>query len=233
MNRDLISVLVSSGLATFNPSLLAAVTVMLVLPHPKRLMVGYLLGAYTTSITFGLVFAFALHGSSAVNTSKHKLSPGGDILVGLVAIAIGGILATRLDVRARGWRGRRKQAEAQPAPGKAGLTLRLLGRGSMPVTFVVGAALSFPGVSYINALDHIVKLDPGTVPTVLLVVYFCVMQQLLLELPLLGYAVAPEWTQDAVQRFRAWIGRRGRGIGVIGASLLGVLLVVRGVTALS
>ena len=38
------------------------------------------------------------------------------------------------------------------------------------MTFVVGAVLSFPGVSYLDALDHIHKLNPGTVPTVLLVV---------------------------------------------------------------
>lgn len=44
----------------FNPTLLAAVTMMLLLPNPKRLMPGYLLGAYTTSITLGLVIVFSL-----------------------------------------------------------------------------------------------------------------------------------------------------------------------------
>ena len=39
--------------AMFNPTLLAAVTVMMLLPNPKRLMLGYLLGAYLTSITSG------------------------------------------------------------------------------------------------------------------------------------------------------------------------------------
>jgi hypothetical protein len=32
-------------LAALNPTLLAATTVMLLLPHPKRLLLGYLLGA--------------------------------------------------------------------------------------------------------------------------------------------------------------------------------------------
>jgi len=35
---------------------------------------------------------------------------------------------------------------------------------------------------------------------VVLVVFFCVMQQLLLELPLLGYLFAPERTQATVTR---------------------------------
>jgi len=36
--------------AAFNPTLLAAVTVMLVLDNPKRLLLGYLVGAMMTSI---------------------------------------------------------------------------------------------------------------------------------------------------------------------------------------
>ena len=75
---------------------------------------------------------------------------------------------------------------------------RMLGRGSARVTFAVGVILSFPGVSYLTALDRMAKLDAGTVAPVLLVVGFCLMQLMLLELPLMGYAFAPDWTQDAV-----------------------------------
>jgi Sap, sulfolipid-1-addressing protein len=100
------------------------------------------------------------------------------------------------------------------------------------VTFVVGAVLSFPGVSYLDALDHIHKLNPGTVATVLLVIGFCLMQQLLLEVPLLGYVFAPEGTRDRVARFRDWMGRRGRPIAVIGAAAVGALLILRGLITL-
>ena len=68
---------------------------------------------------------------------------------------------------------------------------------------MVGAVLSFPGVSYLDALDHIHKLNPGTVPTVLLVIGFCLMQQILLEVPLLGYVFAPDGTRATVSRFRS------------------------------
>jgi len=112
------------------------------------------------------------------------------------------------------------------------LPLRLLGKGDPRVTFVVGAVLSFPGVSYLDALDHIHKLNPGTVPTVLLVVGFCLLQQILLELPLLSYVFAPEATQDRVSRFKAWIGRKGRTAVVIGATVIGLILIARGVIAL-
>ena len=97
MSNDLVSVFLLSLVAMFNPSLLAAVTVMLLMPNPKRLMLGYLLGAYTTSITLGLVIVFTLHGSSTESTSKHKVSPVEDIVVGLLLLAIGWILRTERD----------------------------------------------------------------------------------------------------------------------------------------
>jgi hypothetical protein len=112
------------------------------------------------------------------------------------------------------------------------LSLRMLGKGDPRVTFVVGAMLSFPGVSYLAALDHIHKLNPGTVATALLVVFFCLMQQILLELPLLGYVFAPDRTQNDVSRFKAWMGRSGRTAAEIGAGAIGVVLIARGVIAL-
>ena len=215
----------------FNPTLLAAVTVMMLLPNTKRLMLGYLLGAYTTSISLGLVIVFSLSGSGAVNTARNTLSPGEDIVLGLLALLVAFVLGTGRDEPVRQRRQRRKEAKGGGEP-KQSLPERMLGRGSARATFLVGLVLSFPGVSYLTALDHIAKLDPGTGPTVLLVVGFCLMQQMLLELPLLGYAIAPEWTQDAVKRFRAWLGRSGRRAGVIGAAAIGILLIGRGLATL-
>ena len=68
MSRDLAVVLFSAVLATLNPSLLAATTMMLLLPNPKRLMLGYLLGAYMSSIVSGLIIVYSVHGSSLVRT---------------------------------------------------------------------------------------------------------------------------------------------------------------------
>ena len=81
MSSNLLDVFLLSLVAIFNPSLLAAVTVMLLLPNPKRLMLGYVLGAYTTSITLGLLIVFSLHGSSTESTSKHTISSPSVMLV--------------------------------------------------------------------------------------------------------------------------------------------------------
>ncbi len=236
MSNDLVDVFLLSLVAMFNPTLLAAVTVMLLMPNPKRLMVGYLLGAYTTSITLGLVIVFSLHGSSTESTSKHTVSPMEDLVVGVLCLGLAWVLRTGRD---RPFQERRqaKKAEKLKAKEEAGkptesLPLRLLGKGDPKVTFVVGAVLSFPGVSYLDALDHIHKLNPGTVATVALVVFFCLMQQIFLELPLVGYVFDPERTQSRVDAFKAWMGRSGRTAAVAGAAVIGVWLVVRGLITL-
>ena len=86
MSQDLLDIFLLSLLAMFNPTLLAAVTLMLFLPSPRPVMLGYLLGAYTTSIALGLVIVFSLSGSSAVSTSRNTISPAEDIVVGLLLL---------------------------------------------------------------------------------------------------------------------------------------------------
>jgi hypothetical protein len=227
---DLSSILFLSLLAMFTPTLLAAVTVMMLLPNPKKLMLGYLLGALLTSITAGLLIVFSLHGSASVNTA-HTLGPIEDIVVGLVALLVAFVLGTGRDAPLQQRRARRQEAKEAAGP-KESWPERMLGRGSARVTFAVGVILTFPGVSYLTALDRMAKLDASAPELVALVVVFCLIQQLLLEVPLLGYTLAPEKTQDRVTRFRAWLGRNGRKAGVILAATIGALLVLRGVVTL-
>src|SRR6476646_7396762 len=72
--------------ASLNPTLLTVTTIMLMLDRPKGLMLGYLLGAYVTSITLGCIIVFSLSNSSAADTTQHTLSPLADIGLGLLAL---------------------------------------------------------------------------------------------------------------------------------------------------
>ncbi len=233
MNRDVVVVLFSAIVATLNPSLLAAVTVMLLLPHPRRLMVGYLLGAYSSSLAAGLAIVFSLHGTGTARTSTHLLSPGGELAVGALALSVAFVLATGRDARLRSWRERRKQAKATDRAAKEPWQARMLERGSWVVAFTVGAAMSFPGVSYVNALDHIAHLHPPTISILLLIVYFCVMQQMLLEGTLLAHAFAADRTETVIVGLKAWFADHGHQLAVVGLSALGVLLAARGALTIS
>ena len=211
-------------LAMLNPTLLAAVTVMMLLPETKKLMLGYLLGAYLSSISVGLLIVFSLHDTGATSTARNALTPAEDLVFGAIALTVGIVLRTGRADTLRERRRRRKEGKEKKEPWPQ----RLLGRGSARVTFAVGVLLSFPGASYLVGLDRIAHLDAGAPEAVLLVIAFCLIQLMLLELPLIGYAIAPEWTQDAVNRFREWISLNAVRVAGKIAIVIGVLLLVRG-----
>ncbi|HVW46022.1 MAG TPA: GAP family protein [Solirubrobacterales bacterium] len=225
---DVFSIFLLALLAMFNPTLLAAVTVMMLLPDPKRLITGYLLGAYLSSIGLGMAIAFSLQGSSGVESGKRTLSPLEDLVFGAILVIVGWALLSGRVAQIKASRRRRHDEKHGPGQEKESLPERLLGRGSIRITFAIGALLSLPGASYLIALDKISKLDWPTATTALAVVVFCLIQQLFLELPLAGFYLAPKWTEGAVVRFRAWISRNAaRAAGYV-ALTLGCLLIIRG-----
>ena len=132
-------VILLSLTASLNPTLVAATTVMLLLDKPARLMLGYLLGAYMTSITLGLVIVFSLSNSSATNTTQNSLSPAVDIALGAIALAVSFVLHTGRHERIRERRRARKAAQPDKDPPR---WQRELSKGSPRTTFVVGALLT-------------------------------------------------------------------------------------------
>lgn len=213
--------------AALNPTLVAASTVMLLLPSPAKLMLGYLLGALMTSITLGLVIVFALKGSSSVSTTENTLSPAVDIALGAILLLCAFVLGTGRDKRLAERRKKGKKEDKGPPKWQQALS-----KGSARTTFLVGAVLTLPGASYLAGLDQIDKLKSSTGVTVLLVIGFNLVMLVLLEAPLISFAVAPDWTPGAVDRAKAYIGRRGRDFAVRGLIVLGVLLVIKGIIGL-
>lgn len=229
--NDVTAIFLLALVVMFTPTLLAAVTIMMLLPNPKRLMLGYLLGAYTTSITCGMLVVFSLQDTSSVSTAK-TMGPWEDLVLGGLALLIAFVLGTGRDEPLQERRRHRKEAKEAAGEARESWPDRMLSRGSARITFVVGALLTFPGVSYLVAMDRIAQLGTPDVVTALIVVAFCIVQLALLEVPLLGYAFAPERTQRAVTGFREWLARNGRKAGVYVAGAIGGLLILRGVIEL-
>jgi hypothetical protein len=222
-------VILLSLTASLNPTLVAATTVMLLLDKPSRLMLGYLFGAYMTSITLGLVIVFSLSGSSTSNTTENTISPAVDVGLGAIALAISFVLYTGRYERATERRQARKAAKPDKGPPR---WQRELSKGSARTTFIVGALLTLPGASYLAGLDQIHKLKYSTTATVLLVIGFNVVMLWLLEVPLASFLVAPEWTPRAIQRAKLWVSRHAHVFAVRGFAVVGLLLVIKGIVGL-
>jgi hypothetical protein len=223
-------VIVLSLTASLNPTLVAATTVMLLLPKPTRLMLGYLAGAYMTSITLGLVIVFSLSDSSTANTTENTLSPAIDIALGAIALIVAWVIHTGRQQRISERRRARKEANPNKEPPR---WQRELSKGTARMTFLIGALLTLPGASYLAGLSEIHKLHYSTTATVLLVIGFNLVMLWLLEVPLACFVVAPDWTPGAIERTKAWVSRHAHMFAVRGFTIIGVLLIIKGIIGLT
>ena len=217
--------------ASLNPTLLAITSLLLLRDQPSEMMAGFLAGALTISISLGIAIVIAfndLHPSS--KTTQHTINPGVDILLGAILLLVAAVL------RSEGW-GRRadrrherkaaKQAEKEPPRWE-----QVLNRGTARTAFVLGIVFTLPGASYIAALTQIHKLNPSTPVIVLLVIGVNLIMLWLIELPLLGFVLAPTATPQTVNRAKAYVSLHSRQLAVRGSAGVGVLLVIKGVIGL-
>ena len=153
---------------------------MLMLPNPKRLLLGYLAGAFTTSITIGIAIEIWLSDSSALSTTKHTINPALNIALGSLLLVLAFVLGT-------GKLTERRERKHAGKPKKTPKWQTTLSKGSARSTFIVGLLLTFPGGSYLAALTEISKQNFGNAEVVLVVIAVNVVMLMLLELPLIGY----------------------------------------------
>jgi hypothetical protein len=211
--------------AALNPTLLTATTVMLLLPSPKRLMLGYLAGALTTGILLGVAIVEWLSGSGAVSDTKHTVAPGIDLALGLIALIAAFVIRSGRHHRSK---------EKSEKPKKTPRWQQALSGGSARTTYVVGLLLSFPGASYLASLTEISRQGYGAAGVVAAVVAVNAVMLVLLEVPLLSFAVAPEWTARTIERLKGWLAVNGVRAASNALIVIGVLLIVRAlVTAAS
>jgi len=211
--------------AALNPTLLTASTIMLLLPNPKRLMLGYLGGALTTGVIVGVAIVEWLSGSGAVSTTKHTLAPGIDLAFGAIALIGAYVVQSGRVARARDRRREKHAGEEKKTP----RWQEALSGGSARTTYVVGLLLSFPGASYLGALTELSRQNFGFAGNLVTVIAMNAVMLILLEVPLICFALAPEWTPRAIDRFKGWLAVHGSKALVVALTILGVAFIVRGI----
>jgi hypothetical protein len=153
-----------------------------------------------------------------------------------VEIALGGILLAAAYAvhtgRVHERRERRREKKAAAPDKGPPRWQRELSKGSPRTTFVIGALLTLPGASYLAGLSNIHKLHYSTAETVLVVIGFNLIMLWLLEVPLICFAVAPNWTPGAIARAKAWVSRHAHTFAVRALTTIGALLVIKGVISL-
>jgi hypothetical protein len=208
--------------SAFWPVLVVVVIVSLRARRPVRLLVSFLVGGLLTTVTIGLVIIYMLEGSSFTGRSKQTFEPGVKVTVGALAILAAVVLWKRLP--------RLAVAPApDPVPGPPGRLESMLDRGA-PLAFVAGILFNLiPGFFPLVALAEISARDLDALATVGLLLAFYVIMFALIEVPLVSYIVAPEWTARTTMRLNAGLDRNARKIAIATLGVFGAMLVAKGV----
>lgn len=214
---DLIPLAIASA---FWPILLAVVLISLRAPHPGRLMASFLVAGLLTTVTIGLLIIYVLKDASLTTNSDSWFGPGLEIATGVAALVCAYVLWVR-----------RRDAKPKAAPDKTGpgRMERMLAHGA-PLAFVAGIVFNVvPGVVPLVALKDIAELDYAFVETLALVLCFYVIMFMFIEIPLIGYVVAPARTARATTSFNDWLDRNGPRLGIGALALIGVYMIGRGI----
>lgn len=211
--------------SALNPTLVAATTVMLLLPNPEKLMLGYWIGAMAMSLASGLLLVYAFEGSGTARTTKNTLTPVEDLVLAAGALIVAGLLASGAVARARA-----RRAERRQKPKKTPKWQQRMRSGTFATAFVLGVALSLPGATYLLLIHRLGKLHYSVVGTTLVLIGSNLIQLIVLEVPMLAFAIWPKQTPQAIDRAKGWIHAHGRDYAAVGLAVIGLTLAVRGIT---
>jgi len=217
--------------SAFFPALLAGVSVILTRDRPAALLLAFYIGGMVVSIGVGLALLEIAGNDANFGSSSGKSDPAFEIGAAILAFALAWLTGSK---RGRatidGWREKRKSRKEAKQIKKHGelqeakdpWTVRVLDRGSVVLALVAGMILNLPGPFYLFALADIAEAKYSTVEAIIIVVVFNLIMFMLAEVPLIGYWLDPEKTQDRVARFSTWLENHGLQIIAIFAALWGL-----------
>jgi Sap, sulfolipid-1-addressing protein len=227
----LIDVIPLAFLSALYPTLLAVVVVVLQRPDPRRLLAAYLAGAMLTSMIAGYVIVEALKSGNVVGGSDTTIGPGVNLAGGVVALFLVWFLASDWGKEQRQRMKERKEAKHSKSE-RPPWSERVIQRGSVTLTFVVGMALNLPGAMYLVALKDVAAADLSSAETVGVLLAYNVIMFQWAELPLIGYAVAPERTKDLITRMNHWLRAHALQLAIVICSIAAAFLITRGILGL-
>ena len=191
-------------------------------PHPKKLLLFFLAGALLVSVSIGIAAVNVLDAADIGSSGRHSFGAAVYFVLGIAGIVVG----------AHFLRTQPKPKEPKKDSDRPSFTTRALSKDSSWLVFALGIVLNLPGLWYLAGLKNIALGDHGKAVEVALVLAFNAIMFSFIEIPLIGYIVAPEWSQTQVTRFNSWLHRNARHLGGWLGVGVGLYLVGRGIAAL-
>jgi len=210
----------------FWPLLLIVVVLALKASHPVRILCWFYIGAMITAVGVGAAIVFALQDTAVTSAPNSRITAWVDIIVGALALVGAFVL------RHVGATRRRRTARQQPLKKyfRPSERVERLVESGGPLAFVGGiVATVLPGPLVIIAMTDIAQLGYSNSATMLLIVAFFLIMFTFVEVPMVGFVVAPEWTKKRTRTFNDWLGRNLLPIGIWSLTTFGGAAVARGI----
>jgi len=216
--------------AALNPKLLAVDLLLIENRRPRAMFLSVLFGGLTVALTIGLLDVLVFQ-ANAIDSQK-TVSAGVDLALGLVLLAVGGLVATgRLH-------GRRKApvpagaGQPEKPEAKDGWAQRVLAEPRLGLAMLVGALAGVPGAAYLSALHDLVTGKSSTATQVVAVVIFVLIEFLLIIIPFVFLELRPEATKAALKNAQDWLLSHARQLMAYAALILGAYLAISGLVRL-
>jgi hypothetical protein len=93
--------------------------------------------------------------------------------------------------------------------------------------------INVPGIYYLSALHEMATGSYSNAEQLALIVLFNLIMFVLVEVPLVSYAISPDTTAERVRRFQSFLVRNAARIVAVLALGFGIALVAKGIAALA
>lgn len=215
------TLLIMAVAVSLEPVRVGLTVLMLNRPRPVLQLTAFLFGGFLMGVCVGVAALLVLH--AAPITSSGLTVPRVQIAIGVLALAAAAVLASKAPLRRReaqlshattASNGPGAIAIAPAPPGAwakvCARSRELLGNSSLWVAGVSGLGIALPSVDYLAALAviHASHASPAVQLGALL--GFNLVAFSLVELPLVGYLVAPQRTLAALTALNEWVRSRSR-----------------------
>jgi hypothetical protein len=226
---DVLEILLLAVASAFWPLLLVVVVIALNTAHPVRILGWFLVGGLLTTVTVDSVMVFSLQGTSFTSGPNPSADGWLEITIGLLALLAA--LVLHLGMSGRGPERFRPREKPKKESRSTEWVESLVERGAT-LSFVAGiVATILPAPFAIVAMKNIAELDVSNADAFALIVAFNLIMFALVEIPLVGFVVAPEWTKSAATRFNTWLAHNLRRLAVGALTVVGAYELVRGLIA--
>jgi Sap, sulfolipid-1-addressing protein len=215
-----VEVIVLALASALRPAGVAALYALLSASHPRRVLIAYLVGGLTFSVTLGVVVVVAFDGAH-IEYGGGTVESVIELIAGSAALGYAAGLATgRAQLPSRGGETR---AESR--------MLVRLRHPSVGTAAAAGVATHLPGLFYLVALNEILAHGNGVADGVLAVLVFNAIWYGAAIASVLYFMVRPGAARTALVHTTEWARAHSQGVTVFVFAVVGAYLLVDGLAA--